>query len=116
MIKVLIILDIGEGNYKVSDNTIVNLNYSTWLSMLKRCYNIEFQFKHSSYIGCSVHEDWHNFQNFAKWYDENYYSIGNERIALDKDILVKGNKIYSPETCIFVPHNINNLFTKGNIK
>ena len=31
---------------------------------------------------------------------------------LDKDILCKGNKIYSPETCIFVPNNINILFVK----
>ena len=33
---------------------------------------------------------------------------------LDKDILCKGNKVYSRENCIFVPQRINNLFTKNN--
>lgn len=32
--------------------------------------------------------------------------------CLDKDILIQGNKIYSPETCIFVSSTINKLFTK----
>ena len=55
-------------------------------------------------------EEWLNFQNFAQWYRDNYYEIEGERVALDKDILVKGNKIYSKESCIFVPQRINSLF------
>ena len=52
--------------------------------------------------------EWHNFQNFAQWHEENYI----EGFVLDKDILQKGNKIYSPENCCFVPNEINVLFTK----
>ena len=90
--------------------------YDTWHDMLKRCYNPYYINKHLTYIDCYVCEEWHNFQNFAKWYEENYYEVENQRVHLDKDILNKGNKIYSPETCIFVPQRINVLFTKSDNK
>lgn len=77
--------------------------------MLGRCYD-DTKAKHKSYENCTVCEEWHNFQNFAKWYEENYYEIKDERMELDKDILIKGNKVYSPETCVFVPSNVNKLF------
>lgn len=67
---------------------------------------------HPTYKGCTVCDEWHNFQVFAKWYDENYYLLDDQRTELDKDILIKGNKTYSPETCVFVPQRINGLFTK----
>ena len=91
-----------------------NKCYSTWHGMLERCYNAKTQEKQPTYIGCSVCEEWHNFQNFKKWFDVNYYEIENERMCLDKDILIKNNKIYSARTCIFVPNTINVLFTKTN--
>jgi hypothetical protein len=78
--------------------------------MLARCYSEKFHEKQPTYIGCTVCEEWHNFQNYAKWYDENYYEVDGYKMNLDKDILVKGNKIYSPETCVFVPDFINLLF------
>ena len=81
--------------------------------MLHRCYDEKLQEKYyTTYINCSVCTEWHNFQNFAQWYEENYYEVEGERMCLDKDILVKGNKTYSPETCVFVPNNINVLFVK----
>jgi hypothetical protein len=103
---------IGEGKYKVNKNGKNTRVYSTWRHMLQRCYSEKFQEKHPTYITCEASEEWHNFQNFAKWYNENYYEIEGERMDLDKDILVKHNKIYSPETCIFVPQTINKLFVK----
>lgn len=100
---------IGEGKYKSKENGKTTNAYKTWNSMIKRCYG-ENQLKlRSTYKICSVYEDWHNFQNYAQWYDENYYEIEGERIELDKDILIKGNKMYSPDTCIFVPQRINGL-------
>lgn len=66
---------------------------------------------HPAYYGIStVCEEWLNFQVFAKWYNENIYQVGTERMHLDKDILVKGNKFYSPDTCLIVPQRINMLF------
>ena len=48
----------------------------------------------------------------AEWIENNYYEIPGEKMCLDKDILCKGNKLYSRDTCIFVPERINNLFIK----
>lgn len=104
----------GEGKYKTRKNGKLTKCYNAWKNMLQRCYDEEWQEKHPTYKGCIVCDEWHNFQNFAKWYEENYYEIEREKIHLDKDILVKGNKIYSPETCIFVPQTINSLFVKNN--
>lgn len=90
--------------------------WNTWKGMLERCYSdkrIEVQ---PTYKDCTVCEEWHNYQNFKIWFNENFIELKdkNERICLDKDILVKGNKVYSPETCCFVPNEINVLFTKTN--
>ena len=105
----------GEGIYKSYDNGKVSKEYTIWYDMLKRCYNPKCHERYPTYIGCEVCDEWLNFQNFAKWHNENYYEIPGERTALDKDILVKGNKIYSPNTCIYVPQNINSLFTRRNV-
>lgn len=81
-------------------------SYKNWRSMIERCYSDRWLAKYPTYIGCSVCEEWRYFTNFKKWFDENYI----DGYALDKDLLVQGNKIYSPETCCFVPQYINNIF------
>jgi hypothetical protein len=103
---------LGEGVYNVSENKKSIPRYKTWQSMLSRCYVNAYQEKHPSYVGCRVDERWYNYQLFSQWYDENYYEVEGENMQLDKDILIKGNKIYSPETCVFVPQTINSLFLK----
>lgn len=100
----------GVGNYKAKINNKNTEVYNTWCGMLRRCYDSKYHMKRPTYIGCSVHPDWHNFQVFAEWFEENYI----EGYQLDKDILIKNNKIYSPETCCFVPSDINNIFTKSD--
>ena len=103
---------VGEGKYKASENRKHTRTYIIWKNMLRRCYSEKEHKKQPTYIDCKVCEEWHNFQNFARWFNENYYEIEGERMELDKDILFKHNKIYSPETCVFVPETINLLFTK----
>lgn len=103
---------IGEGEYKTKINGKRTKCYKTWQGMLERCYNPKCHGKHPTYINCKVCEEWLCFQNFAKWYYENYYEIDGERMCLDKDILHRNNKIYSPENCIFVSERINTLFIK----
>ena len=103
------------GNGKLRDeNGKIDKSYSVWKNMLRRCYSDECQKKETTYRGCYVCKEWHNYSNFKKWYDENYYDIEGEVMCLDKDILHKGNKIYSPNTCCVVPNNINVMFTKCN--
>lgn len=100
---------VGIGKYGSKSHIKI---YENWHNLLRRCYDKKRQEKTLTYKDCFVDKRWHNFQNFAEWYDENYI----ESWQLDKDILFKGNKIYSPETCCFVPQEINKLFlfTKQN--
>ena len=74
--------------------------YSRWRAMLQRCYDKKIHNRQPTYIDCSVCEEWCSLYNFNKWYLKNYYSIDGERMELDKDILVKGNKMYSPDTYV----------------
>ena len=82
-------------------------SYTCWHSMLERCLSNKIM----QYIDVVVCDEWHSYENFEKWYNNNYWECGDEKMSLDKDILFKGNKIYSPKTCIFVPKRINSLFT-----
>lgn len=80
--------------------------YQVWRDMLGRCYNKKIQEKHPTYKDCTVCEEWLLFSNFKAWMEQQDW----EGKHLDKDILVKNSKIYSTETCVFVP-SIVNLFT-----
>lgn len=103
---------VGEGKYKTRENGKSTDAYKSWKGMMQRCYDVNSLIKHPTYNDCTVCDEWLNFQNFAEWYEKNYYEIPEEKMALDKDILIKGNKIYSPSTCVFVPQDINSLFIK----
>ena len=104
---------IGVGKYKATEKDGKKTKaYQIWKSMLERCYDPYRINKYPTYKDCCVCDEWLCYQNFAKWYEENVYNCNNERLHLDKDILYKGNKIYSPDTCVFVPQCVNNLFVK----
>lgn len=103
---------IGEGKYRVWKFGKNTIQYNMWRSMLCRCYDEKIHKNRLTYLDCKVCEEWYNFQIFSEWFDNNYYEIENEKMALDKDILIKWNKVYSPKTCVFVPETINVLFTK----
>lgn len=100
----------GVGRYISHRNGRHTPEYRVWRDMIKRCYNYSEHEKLPTYIGCTVHTDWHNFQNFAEWYtSQEYYGMGYD---IDKDILFDGNKFYSPNTCVLVPQELNKLFNK----
>ena len=91
------------------------VSYSKWVHMIRRCYDIKSQKSLSTYRDCSVSSLFHNFSYFKDWC-EKQKGFSNKGWHLDKDILVKGNKVYSEDACCFVPAEINGLFTLSNKK
>lgn len=98
----------------INKDLTYNKFYSTWVNMIRRCYDEKELIKHPSYRKISVCEDWRCFENFYKWAILKYNPLFMQKWQLDKDILVKGNNVYSSDTCCFVPSAINNLFIKSN--
>lgn len=107
---------LGVGVHKASIKNKHTLSSYSWRHMLQRCYDEKRQDKNPTYKGVKVCEEWHNFQNFAAWYEKNYKPEIMQGWHLDKDIICKDCRIYSPENCCFVPREINSLFTKKNSK
>ena len=79
--------------------------YQTWHGMLLRCYSEEYLNRRPTYVGCSVHPDWIYFSEFKRWMENQ----PREGLALDKDLLVRGNKVYGPDTCVFISRALNNF-------
>lgn len=107
---------IGEGDYKSSNKSKDSIEYSYWDGIMRRCYSPRIHKLQKSYSDCLVDEAWHNYQTYCEWHSRNYKPEYMKGWCLDKDILVKNNRKYSPETCCFVPNEINILFTNGYVK
>ena len=86
--------------------------YDKWYRMIERCYSKKVHERFPTYIGCYTSEEFTDYSKWRIWYDN--YQYKHEGWQLDKDLLVKGNKIYSSETCVFLPHIINSVLTKSN--
>lgn len=100
---------LGHGKYKSSIFGRKTYLYKTWMSMFSRCYDEKVHERQPNYKDVDVCAEWYNFQNFAQWMEGKYNPETMQGWHLDKDILVKGNKLYSPETCDFVPKVVNSL-------
>ena len=85
--------------------------YDLWNSMLKRCYSDAYQKKQPTYKGCKVSNNFLRYEYFYEWC---HIQVGfnNKDWQLDKDLLVKGNKVYNESTCVFLPKEINSVLTK----
>lgn len=97
----------SRGKHKTRVAGKQTIAYQTWHSMLTRCYDPRYHKKQPTYIDCAVTPVWHDFQKFAEWFENN--SFKGMGYHLDKDVLSKGNKIYSPENCCLVPLALNIL-------
>ena len=82
--------------------------YSLWLGMLQRCYDNKLKNKRPSYLMCEVDKNFLNYEYFKAWCNKQI-GFNKKGFALDKDILIKGNKLYSEDTCCFVPTEINSM-------
>jgi hypothetical protein len=85
--------------------------YVKWGDMLRRSYGKSYQNRQPTYMGTTVCDEWLIFSNFKRWVLDVQVEKDWERLQLDKDILIPNNKIYSPETCCFVPQSINLWFS-----
>lgn len=88
--------------------------YSIWRSMLYRCYDIRILDTHPTYALCAVSGDFKYYHLFHKWC-QRQIGFNTEDYDLDKDLLIKGNKLYSEDNCVFIPRSINSLLTKREI-
>lgn len=98
-----------KGKYKAKDNGKNTYIYNAWHNMLTRCYNPKYHEKQPTYMDCTVADEWLSFQSFAEWlFNHKHYGLG---YAIDKDLVAPNNKIYSPDNCLLIPQEINNLLT-----
>ena len=105
----------GIGKYVSSSSRVEDIRYKTWINMINRVYNKSYHEYRPTYSTVTVCENWHNYQNFAEWYDNSFpLTLIENKMQMDKDLLQQGiqNKIYSPKTVVWIPTSINTYITK----
>jgi hypothetical protein len=111
MAKLVQGVGINDSDYKVqprlNGKVVFCPFYRAWLNMINRCYCPKSVARNPTYLGCSVISEWLTFSCFRGWMIKQDW-LGKH---LDKDLLIPGNKLYSPETCVFIPASINKFLT-----
>ena len=97
--------------YPTKVNGVHTKEYLLWQRMLERCYSDVYKKQKPTYIGCEVSENFKSYEYFYEWCNKQI-GFGSEGWQLDKDLLIKGNKVYSENTCVFIPSEINSLLVK----
>ena len=103
---------IAGAKYPITINGVHTKEYELWCNMLKRCYSDTYQKKQPTYKGCEVSDNFKSYEYFYGWCNEQI-SFGVDGFELDKDLLIKGNKFYSEDSCVFLPKEINSVLTKS---
>ncbi len=97
--------------YPITVDGVKTKEYNLWCSMLTRCYSDTCKKKNPTYEGCKVSDNFKSYEYFYEWCNEQI-GFGADGFELDKDLLIKGNKVYNENTCVFIPSEINSLLTK----
>ena len=106
---------VGDKYKTVDENSKSTKEYMTWYHIIQRCFSSRLKEKQPAYKNIVCCNEWLLYENFYDWLHsqpnfDKWYS--GKRWAVDKDILIKDSKIYSPETCCLIPQNVNCLFLK----
>ena len=97
--------------YQAKINGVITKEYTLWQNMLERCYSDTYKKKNQTYIDCEVSDKFKSYEYFYEWCC-NQIGFGVDGFELDKDLLIKGNKVYNESTCVFLPKEINLLLIK----
>ena len=117
--KLVFGMGINDADYKLSHREVINNKrkmlwrcpfYTSWAGMLKRCYSQRYHEKFPTYVGCLVCDEWLTFSKFKLWMETQDWQGQH----LDKDILIQDNKIYSPQTCVFVSGGLNSFMLSND--
>ena len=96
--------------------------YDVWHNMITRCYDAKFVSQNLLYEDCSVDTEWHNFQNFAKWWKSEVLSDFKDSrgrsSAIDKNLMSKERRgnLYSEQTCTLLPEEIKIALITGDFR
>ena len=93
-------------------NRVKTKEYTIWRNMLERCYSTTLKKRCPTYDGCEASENFKYYEYFYEWC-HSQIGFGVEGWHLDKDLLIKGNKLYSEDSCVFIPSEINSLLVKS---
>lgn len=96
----------GKGVYDLAPGLSKLKAYSDWKSMLERAYSEKYHLKEPSYRDVEVDKEWLFASNFMEWHNKQRIEL---RWQLDKDLLIPGNRVYSADTCIYVPAWLNSF-------
>lgn len=113
MVKLVQGVGINDRSYRAWINGKSVKEYMLWTGMLERCYSTKYQEGEPTYIGCTVSDMFKHYKYFFEWC-QNQIGFNIAEYQLDKDLLLKHNKIYSEDNCVFIPKNINVLLIKSN--
>ena len=99
-------------SFHADGKCVTTPEYERWRGMLRRCYSEAERHKNPTYKGCTVSEKFKSYEFFYEWYNK---QVGcDQNWCLDKDLLVKGNKHYSEESCVLLPYEINTVLVKSD--
>ena len=97
--------------YQAKINGVITKEYDLWHSMLRRCYSDASKKRYPTYESCEVSDKFKSYEYFYEWCNSQV-GFSNKDWHLDKDLLVKGNKVYSEDSCVFIPQEINKVLVK----
>ncbi len=101
--------------YPTKVSGVLTKEYILWKHMLERCYSNALKKRCPTYEGCEASDKLKSYEYFYEWCHKQI-GFGVEGFELDKDLLIKGNKVYSETTCVFLPKEINSVLTKSTAK